>query len=229
MQITSKSFADSLQQTATGVSSKSAASTSAATPAATENRFLTLLVAQMKNQDPLNPLDNAQVTSQMAQINTVQGIGQMNVSMTQMLTEFQNLQAVTLAGRGVLTAGNTMNLAAVQGGGQQAYGGFDLSAAASGVSIEIRDASGKVVRTLALGAQPVGPQTFTWDGLDDNGKAMVPGTFTFNVSATANGRAVPADTLIASTVIGVSNGANGIRLNLGSGGVVGYGDVRMVM
>lgn len=225
MQITSKSFADSLHQTAAGVSSKS----TAATPDATENRFLTLLVAQMKNQDPLNPLDNAQVTSQMAQINTVQGIGQMNVSMTQMLTEFQNLQAVTLAGRDVLVAGDTMNLAAAQGGSPQARGGFDLGTAASGVSIEIRDASGKVVRTLSLGAQPAGLQTFTWDGLDDNGKTMVPGTFTFNVSASANGNTVSADTLTVARVEGVSRGPDGIRLNLGSSGVLGYGDVRMVM
>jgi flagellar basal-body rod modification protein FlgD len=208
---------------------KSGASNTAPTAADTGNRFLALLVAQLKNQDPLNPLDNAQVTSQMAQINTVQGIGELNVSMTQMLNEFQNLQAVTLAGRDILVAGNTLNLSVSQNGSAQAGGGYDLSSDAGSVKIEIKDAAGNVVRNMTLGSAQSGAQTFGWDGLDDAGKPQAAGAYTFTVNATTRGQSVPADSLARAHVNGVANGAGGIRLNVGSYGVIGYGDVRMVL
>ncbi|MFM8767622.1 MAG: flagellar hook assembly protein FlgD, partial [Rubrivivax sp.] len=73
------------------------------------DRFLKLLVTQLKNQDPMNPMDNAQLTTQMAQINTVSGIQQLNETIKGMATQFgamQVLQGAAMVGRDVLTEGN---------------------------------------------------------------------------------------------------------------------------
>src|SRR5215470_2380597 len=93
----------------------SPASSVAADATMTSDRFLKLLVAQMNNQDPLNPLDNAQVTSQMAQINTVTGINGLNDTVNQLLGQFtrlESLQAAQLTGRSVLVPGNSLTLPA---------------------------------------------------------------------------------------------------------------------
>jgi len=106
----------------------------------TQNRFLALLVAQMKNQDPLNPLDNAEVTSQMAQLSTVQGIENMNSSLQAMAASLgtnQMSQAASLIGRTVLVPGNTISPAQLDN-----VMGFELSRPADKVTAGVYDASG---------------------------------------------------------------------------------------
>src|SRR5215217_2158402 len=114
---------------ATAAASSLTASTSDAK--ATSDRFLKLLVAQMQNQDPLNPMDNAQVTSQMAQINTVNGIEKLNTTVQGLSGQFvqmQALQGANLIGRDVIVPGNKMDID--NGVGQ---GGFELASAADAV------------------------------------------------------------------------------------------------
>jgi len=212
--------------------------TPAATPAAATNngtlgissaaeqqdRFMKLLVAQMKNQDPLNPMDNAQMTSQIAQINTVSGIEKLNTTVASLLASFNNMQAQTatqLPGRGVLVEGNRLTLST---GG--AIGGVDLSAAADAVGVDIVDATGAVVRQLSLGQSPAGVRSFTWDGLGSDGAAVPEGNYRIRVNATAGGKAVLVSPLSASLVQGVSNGANGVQVDLGAGGVHAYSDIK---
>ncbi|MCX7178553.1 MAG: flagellar hook assembly protein FlgD, partial [Proteobacteria bacterium] len=145
-------------------------STAAANPnsmTATEDRFLKLLVTQLKNQDPLNPLDNAQVTSQMAQISTVSGIDKLNATLQALsasMTPNQTLQAATMIGHGVLVAGSGMDLKAGVG-----LGGFELASAAESNKVSVTDASGALVSTIDLGAQPAGIVKFQWDGKDSAG------------------------------------------------------------
>jgi flagellar basal-body rod modification protein FlgD len=94
--------------------SKPAAAAGADTASATQDRFMKLLITQMKNQDPLNPLDNAQVTSQLAQLSTVTGIDKLNATMGTLKDSYQSsqaLQATSLIGHGVLVPGNTTKLA----------------------------------------------------------------------------------------------------------------------
>ena len=79
------------------------------TPKEIQDRFLTLLIAQLQNQDPLSPMDNAQITQQMAQISTVQGISTLNDTMTQLLS-VQGSQAAQFIGRGVTIDGSNLNL-----------------------------------------------------------------------------------------------------------------------
>src|SRR3990167_8083696 len=88
---------------------KAGAAATASTAADTQDRFLKLLVTQMKNQDPLNPMDNAQVTSQMAQLSTVTGIDKLNVTLQALsdsMASSQSLQAASMIGYGVLVPGN---------------------------------------------------------------------------------------------------------------------------
>src|SRR6186713_3064993 len=134
------------------VSSTSSTTAVSSSDTATADRFLKLLVAQMQNQDPLNPMDNAEITSQMAQINTVTGIDKLNSTVQGLSTQFMQLQAVqgaSLVGRDVIVAGNKLSVDAEAGIGQ---GGFELDGAADAVKVEILGPSGAVVQTLNLGA-----------------------------------------------------------------------------
>jgi len=194
---------------------------------ATEDRFLKLLIAQMKNQDPLNPLDNAQVTSQMAQINTVQGISQLNASMASMLNQLQGAQAMSLTGHQVLVEGNGLTLAKTTDG-MAAKGGFELTADADRVTVDIKDEKGNVVQQLNLGPQTAGPGSFAWDGSVEKGLAA-PGKYTFDVKAYSTTTAVPVSALMAARVDGSAMTAQGVRLALEGLGSRYYSDVHMVL
>ncbi|MEG0046218.1 MAG: flagellar hook capping FlgD N-terminal domain-containing protein, partial [Comamonas sp.] len=134
-------------------------------PNEAQDRFLKLLVAQLNNQDPMNPMDNAQMTSQMAQINTVTGIQQLNQTMQSMSGQFtamQALQGTSMIGRTVLTEGNTLGTAA--DGTHTAA--FDLEGPAASAKVQITTATGELVDTIDLGAGAAGRNYFTWDGKD---------------------------------------------------------------
>ena len=203
-----------------------AASNSSGTSSAAEqqDRFMKLLVAQMKNQDPLNPMDNAQMTSQIAQINTVSGIEKLNTTVTSLLASFNNLQAQSatqLPGRSVLVPGTGLTLT-----DGKAMGGVELGGAADAVTVDIVDATGATVRSLSLGASSAGVRSFNWDGLLTDGKAAPDGGYRIRVSATAGGNPVPSGALAVSRVQAVSTGSNGVQLDLGSAGTRAYSDVR---
>ena len=202
----------------------SAASATGTTAAEQQDRFMKLLVAQMQNQDPLNPMDNAQMTSQIAQINTVSGIEKLNSTVETLLGGFYALQAQSatqLPGKTVLVDGTALNLDA---GG--AIGGVTLGGDADTVSVDILDAGGNKVQTLSLGKTSAGPRTFGWDGLRADGQAAEPGAYKMKVTATLAGKEVKATTLSAAQVIAVSSGSNGLQVDLGRAGVKPYGDIK---
>lgn len=190
-------------------------STSASGVQATEDRFLKLLVTQMKNQDPLNPLDNAEVTSQMAQLSTVTGIEKLNTSMETMAQSFaanQSLQAANMIGHGVLAPGSALQL--FEGA---SLAGFDLESAADKVTVTIKDADGAVVRTLDLGKKGAGATTFSWDGKTQGGELLEDGDYSFSVEAMQGTEKVKADRMSLHLVTSVSLGATGTTLNLSDG------------
>lgn len=206
---------------AAGAPAGASGTTSAAEQA---DRFMTLLVAQMKNQDPLNPMDNAQMTSQIAQINTVSGIEKLNATVQSLAASFQafqNQSAQQLPGRTVLVAGQSF---ASPGGPVGA--GFSLDAAAASVRADILDASGAVVRSLDLGAGQPGVRNFTWDGLRTDGQAAAAGNYKLRITASTAGHSQSATALVPARVQAVSNSAAGPMLDLGSLGVRPYADVR---
>jgi flagellar basal-body rod modification protein FlgD len=192
------------------------------------DRFLKLLIAQMNNQDPLNPLDNAQVTSQMAQINTVSGINTLNDTVTGLLGNFarlEALQAAQLTGRTVLVTGDALTL--VEGG--QAAGAVQLVQPADSVTVQIRDANGLLVRELRLGAAPDGIHAFAWDGADEAGAPVAPGSYTFAVKAIANGKEIGATPLAARRVEGIRQDGFAVQLILAGLGPVAYTDIKMIL
>jgi flagellar basal-body rod modification protein FlgD len=196
------------------------ASQAGSSAAGASDRFLKLLVAQMQNQDPLNPMDNAQVTSQMAQIQTVTGIEKLNgtvAGLTSQFVQMQALQGASLVGRDVIVPGNQLDIR--DGVGQ---GGFELSSAADAVKVEILSPSGQVVETLQLGAQSSGMHSFDWPA----GTATNDSGLRFRVTSTLGGATTSATTLMRDTVDAVSTSGTGFSLELARSGSVGYADVK---
>jgi flagellar basal-body rod modification protein FlgD len=193
---------------------------------ATQDRFLSLLVAQMKNQDPLNPLDNAQVTSQMAQLSTVQGIENMNNSLEALAASLgtnQMAQAANLIGRGVLVPGDTIRPAEFED-----IIGFELSRPADTVKVDIFDAAGDLVRSLNLGAREDGVNVLAWDGLTNSGTAAPDGQYRFKVEAIQGGQPLSSTALHLGLVSSVSQGSQGVQLNLLGDEHVSYADIRQI-
>lgn len=191
------------------------------------SRFLTLLTAQMKNQDPLNPLDNAQVTSQLAQINTVNGIERLNATLGKLLGAYDSSQAMqssALIGRAVLVAGNSLSLS-----GGLAAGGVKLDQSADQVIVNVLDLSGKVIQSQNLGAREAGNFSFVWDGKNDAGEQLVDGAYRFSVEAVSGASKINATALQLGTVSAVTRSGNGFVLDLGSYGSVKFDDVQQIL
>jgi flagellar basal-body rod modification protein FlgD len=192
-----------------------------------QDRFLKLLVTQMKNQDPLNPMDNAQVTSQLAQISTVSGIDKLNQTMNSMSSSFlasQSLQASGLIGRSVLAPGSDVLL---QSGAGTA--GVQLSQPADQVTVTIRGSGGQVLKTINMGAQDAGIRNFRWDGSTDVGGRATDGIYTFEVAAVQGGKRIDAQSLGAGVVQSVSLGGGDLQLNTIGLGAVSVGQIKQIL
>ncbi len=206
-----------------GVSTKPSASASQDMA----SNFLTMLTTQLRNQDPLNPLDNAQITSQLAQINTVNGIEKLNTTVAKLLTaydETQTMQAASLIGQAVMVRGNSLNLA-----NGQALGGIKLDGAADNVVVTISDATGNVIQSESLGPHKAGIFNFLWDGKNAAGNAMPAGSYKFSVSATQAGVKVNATALNAGTVSALTRSGNTFVLDLGTMGSASFDDVQQIL
>ncbi|TVP45451.1 MAG: flagellar hook assembly protein FlgD [Halomonas sp.] len=199
--------------------------------------FMTLLITQLQNQDPLNPMDNAEMTSQLAQINTVSGIEQLNDTLngiTQQMDAAQALQAAGLIDKAVLVPGNNVMVSIDPTNGSYATPfGIELAKPAEKVEVTITNRSGEVVYTKDLGAVAAGVESFSWGGLTNEGNAVAEGAYKVNFKATdADGKALETQALNYALVQGVSPGAdNGnVRLDLGAiYGQVGLDQVKQIL
>lgn len=190
------------------------------------DRFLTMLVTQMQNQDPLNPMDNAQVTTQLSQINMVKGIDTLNTTLDKLLGAYSDalsMQSSALIGKNVLSAGDSLVL-----GSSGALGGVKLDSAADKVTVTIKDAKGVTVATEELGAQDAGVVDFVWDGKDGNGNASPTGSYTFSVAASNSGSKVKATALELGTVSALVKGSNGFQLEIPGSGLVDFSAVEQI-
>ncbi len=204
------------------------------TSADSEQRFLKLLVTQLNNQDPLNPMENAELTSQLAQMSTVSGIEKLNATLSGLVNQTgtnQVLQAASLIGYNVLSPGNTIGTSTPKEGEEPAPVPFavQLPDTAGDVEVKIVDGAGRTVRTLSLGSMAEGVNPVTWDGKADDGSVAPAGNYTFTVSATNNGSKVEATALTFSQVAAVKQGASGVTLELVTGGSISLADVRMFL
>jgi flagellar basal-body rod modification protein FlgD len=219
------STTDPAASAAAAAAAAKAKASGATSAAEQQDRFMQLLVAQMKNQDPLNPMDNAQMTSQIAQINTVGGIEKLNASVNTLVSAFAGVQGQTatqLVGRAVLIDGKSLHL-----GEGWATGGVKLEGAADKVNVEVLDGAGQVVRSFDLGAMQAGSRSFDWNGKLADGTQLADGDFTVRVTASQAGKTVKATALTAAQVRSVSHAADGgITLDLGAAGVKTLDSVR---
>jgi len=190
-----------------------------------QNRFLTLLTTQLRNQDPMNPLDNADLTMQLAQMSTVDGIERLN-KMVQSLMESKDLMDSTaLIGRGVLVDGKGLGL--TEAG---AIGGFDLNAPADKVTVTVYDASGRVMTKLEFTDVDAGSHNYVWDGLADDGSEAAQGMmYTVSVSASLNGAPVAVKPLQFGPVTSVVRGPNGADLQVGGLGIFKLDDIKQIL
>jgi flagellar basal-body rod modification protein FlgD len=193
----------------------------------TQDRFLKLLVTQMQNQDPLNPLDNSEVTSQLAQINTVTGINKLNETLQLLVSDVDtanSLEATSMIGRNVLVPGKTIDL---EDGA--AVAGFDLPQAVDEVTITIKDSSGIAIRNIDLGKQDEGGVIpFTWDGVTDSGTSAANGSYSFTVSAKQGDEDIPVTTLAFGSVKSVSPDEHGAILDIGELGLAKLNEIKQI-
>jgi flagellar basal-body rod modification protein FlgD len=201
------------------------------------NKFMTLLVTQLKNQDPLNPLDNAQITSQLAQLSTVTGVNKLNTTLESLKSSYQTsetMAATNMIGKGVLVPGYDIALSS-----GKAILGVDLATPVDKLQIDITDPrTGKVVQSMDLGKQAAGTVPITWDGvvdpnkLDANGKPVVlkDGKYTFTVSATRAGDKVKDAVALKFDAVNsvTTGGTDGVKLNL-TDSTVPMSDIKLIL
>ncbi len=222
---TGTSSASSIFSSLNGTSSSTATTKTAAEQQ--QDRFLTLLVTQLKNQDPLNPMDNAEMTSQMAQMSTVEGIEKLNTTLSSMVDDIansQSMQAASMIGKGVLVPGKNMTLS-----DGTAYAGINLESAADQVTLKIMDSSGNVIQTEKLGAREAGVFNIGWDGVMADGTTAADGNYTFSVEAVQGGNTVTATALQIGTVSAFLRSSSGFLLDLGSLGTFEFDDVQQIL
>lgn len=201
-------------------------SSAASTAESAQDRFMTLLVTQMKNQDPLNPLDNAEVTSQLAQLSTVEGIGKINSTLETLIGNMQSSQSLemsSLIGRDVLVDSNQITFDGTGG-----YFGVELPIGADDVTISITDSAGNTVRELSLGNQDIGILPLSWDGYGDDGNQVEAGEYTFNVSATINDDPVTANALSLVNINSITKKGADITLNLSNNTTATSDDLKQI-
>jgi flagellar basal-body rod modification protein FlgD len=192
-----------------------------------QTRFLTLLTTQLKNQDPMNPMENAEVTSQLAQMSTVDGIERLNSMFQQFMQSQQSgeaMQAAALVGRGVLVEGRSLIL--TEAGG---IGGFELGMPADKVTLVVRDAAGLEVGKLELEDVEAGSHNYVWDGTAINGEKAAPGLYSVSIEATLGGEKITAKTLEFGQVTGVIRGPRGTDLQIGSLGIYQFNDIKQIL
>ncbi|MFT4273516.1 MAG: flagellar hook assembly protein FlgD [Pantoea sp.] len=193
-----------------------------------QNQFLTMLVTQLQNQDPTNPMDNSQLTTQLAQINTLSGIEKLNTtlgSISGQISTSQNLQSTTLIGHGVMVDGSQI----LVGSGTTTPFGVELTTASTATTATIKDSTGATVRTIDLGALSSGVHTFSWDGTLTDGSTAPDGKYTVSIAASDGSTQLVAQPLNYAYVSGVSTTDDTSTLDLGTMGTATLDEVRQIL
>ncbi len=191
--------------------------------------FLELMVAQLRNQDPMAPMENGEFLSQMAQFGTVQGIGELQnsfESFSSSVSSGQALQAAGLIGHYVLADTDKGTLA--EGG--QLEGVINVPASSPSVKVKVYDDVGQLVREVDLGGQASGDMTFVWDGTDDDGNVMSAGAYRVTAEATYEGASEALNVMMGSQVSSVTLNPNGgMSLGLVGGDTLEFSKVKQIL
>ncbi|MCI0508841.1 flagellar basal-body rod modification protein FlgD [Chromohalobacter marismortui] len=197
------------------------------------DRFMTLLITQMQNQDPTKPMDNSQMTAQLAQINTVSGIQELNDSLGKINDQIdagKTLQASSLIGQGVMVPGDTVRVGKAEDGSVVATPlGAELATGADELEITITNGSGQVVHQSVEENVPAGVQSFDWPGTGLDGNPVAAGAYNVEMTAKVGGEEVSVTPLNYALVQGVTSGENGPTLDLGTSGSATLDNVRQIL
>ena len=195
--------------------------------------FLSLMSAQMKNQDPMKPMENGEFISQMAQFSAATGMKEIKDAFTTLASSLQSsqaLQASSMVGRKVLVPGNRGELPQ-QG---ELRGAVDVPFSTAELKVMITDGNGQLVKTLDMGGRQEGTTQFKWDGMFDgpNGpERAAPGNYRISAQIMADGKPQNVDTLTVDSVQSVSLGkpGEGVTLNLANAGTTRLAGVKEIM
>jgi len=192
------------------------------------NDFLTLMTAQLQNQDPLNPTDSNQFLNQLSELSTVEGISQLNGtlnSLSSSMLSSQALSSAALVGHNILAPASSASYVA----GSTLSGAVQLPTGATSAVLTISDQSGAVVQQLLLPASG-GNAPFSWNGVTSSGVAAPSGTYNVTATALVSGQSQSATTLLSGTVSSVTLAASGggVALNTPQLGAVALSSVQQI-
>ena len=192
--------------------------------------FMKLVLAQLQNQDPLNPAENGEFLAQLAQMESVNGLQKLQTSFNDFATSFQSnqaLQASSMVGRWVLVPSQDATVWPDMG----MKGSVEVPTSSEQVLVSIMDGAGQIIHQIDLGAQKGGLAEFNWDGVGVDGEPVAPGSYKIEATASIAGEFEAVKTLIASPVesVTLNRGGAGMTLNVYDVGSVSLSDVQEVM
>lgn len=177
--------------------------------------FLTLFVTQLKNQDPLNPMDGTEFLAQLAQLTQVEQAYNTNTNLENILSALNNsssLSASSLVGKSISAAGSQVALTA----GESAQISYSVPSAAEQITVTITDSNGATVRTLNQGQTTAGTSSVTWDGRDASGTQLASGTYNVSVAGiSASGNTFTCQPLVTGRVDGISYEGTAVTMTIG--------------
>lgn len=190
--------------------------------------FMELMLAQLKNQNPLEPQENGEFIAQLAQFSSLEEMQKMSGTVEDVAGQFrstQALQASAMVGRTVL-APSSVGILGAEGG---IRGTIDVPASTGGLRVSIENDKGERVRQIDLGTSEPGVKSFSWDGKDGNGNELPQGRYRVVAEASYPDGPEQLGTMVNANVDSVSLGQNGkITLNLAGMGSIGLSDVRQI-
>lgn len=170
----------------------------------TQEEFLKILITQLKNQDPINPMESQDFLAQLATLNSLDQLIGINGKLSSVQSEqafASRLEATSLIDKEITAEGNQVSLDEAG----QAEIHYSLLAEATRIAVNITDSNGSLVRVLEAGGQGAGDQTLLWDGKDTGGNSVAPGVYTFEVNAfDIKGKQVSVTTRVQGSVTGVN-------------------------
>jgi flagellar basal-body rod modification protein FlgD len=194
-----------------------------------QDDFLKLLVAQLEHQDPLNPVDDKDMTAQLAQFSSLEQLTNINTGIKS-LVEAQNqggmLSAVGFIGKGIKADGYSLS----KSGDTTSTVYYSLGEAVANMQVNIYADDGTLVRTDVIGAKQAGEFQYTWDGKDTNGTKMADGTYGVAIIAEdSSGAPVLVQSKISGQVTGVITQSGVTMLQLADGRTVPLSSITEVV
>lgn len=200
----------------------------ASNPLDLQNNFLSLLIAQIKNQDPTDPIKNTELTSQLAQINTATGIERLNNTVgnfSDKINQNQNIQISSLIGHRVMIPSSQV----VHTENINTEFGIELISYATSVEIKILDGKGKVIHTKTMKDAKPGVYSFIWDGLDSEKKAVPTGKYNVSVIAKNKDKDIPVQILCEALVNSIITSSRDPIIDLGAMGTTTLSKIRKIL